>query len=422
MMFALTTLQWGCKKKDVFPSQTLPEITSLSPSSAMGGTLIIIKGNHLKDVNSVKFGASDAAGFDQSANSDTSIRVTVPDSLPLGPTYVQVYLPDGKGYAAHSFTVLLTPPVPKIDSVSPTTAFPGDEVTIFGTNFTDVTGVKVGGVDASFAHTLDTNGKLTAVIPLNASGGSQFITVINANGYDSIAFNVNFAPVIKSFEPAIGAVGDSITIHGLRFLNITAVQLTSVDVGYVVVNDSTIHFAVPNGGQSGKITVTNSLGTATSPNNFTVQGSVAEWFIFDDALAANWWKGGTAPAAGWDNVSVFDNTTPLKSGTYSISVNYTNGYGGFQVGNGGAAIDLSQYSVVKLSIYGGTGTGGKKVKLVIDGDYNDGQELILTEGSWTDYTVPLALLGNPATLTEFVLQEYSGNAPSTIYLDNIGIQ
>jgi len=422
LIISAVVVQLGCKKKDVFPSQQLPEITTLSPLSAMAGTPIIIKGNHLKNVDNVRFGASSAAGFDASANTDTAIHVIVPDSLPIGPLYVQVYLPDGKGYSAIQFTVLKTPPVPKIDSVSPTTAFPGDEVTISGTNFAQVISVKFGGVVASFAHTLDTNGKITAVVPLNASGGNQFITVSNTNGVDSIAFDVNFAPVIKGISPALGKTGDTITISGVRFTNITSVKLSAVDVTYTVVNDSTITFIVPSGGQTGPVTVTNSLGTATSSTAFTVQGSVAEFFVFDESLATGWWTGGTAPAAGWDNVSVFNNATPVQTGSYSISVNYTNGYGGFQVGNGGATIDLTQYSVVKLSIYGGTGTNGKQVKLVLDGDYTNGQLLTIVEGAWTDFTVPLSLLGSHATLTEVVLQEFSGNSPSTIYLDNIGIK
>jgi hypothetical protein len=48
--------------------------------------------------------------------------------------------------------------------------------------------------------------------------------------------------------------------------------------------------------------------------------------------------------------------------------------------------------------------------------------LVITEGQWTDYTVPLSQLGGPATLTEFWLKEFSNNAPETIYIDNIGIK
>src|SRR5882724_3126649 len=89
-ILVLIFFQWACKKKDVFPSQQLPEITSLSEQSAMAGTPIVIRGNHLKGVDNIRFGQASAANFDPSANTDTAIRVSVPDSLPVGPLYVQV--------------------------------------------------------------------------------------------------------------------------------------------------------------------------------------------------------------------------------------------------------------------------------------------------------------------------------------------
>src|SRR5450755_3818901 len=81
----LIVTEWSCKKKDVFPSQQLPQIISLSPASAKAGTQVTIKGSDLKGVSDVRFGTSEAINFNAGANTDTAISVTVPDSLPLGP-------------------------------------------------------------------------------------------------------------------------------------------------------------------------------------------------------------------------------------------------------------------------------------------------------------------------------------------------
>jgi hypothetical protein len=269
-IFLLIITQWSCKKKDVFPSQQLPLITSLTPASAKAGIQVTIKGNNLKKVADVRFGTAEAANFNASANTDTAISVTVPDSLPLGPMYLQVYLPDGKGYASYQFTVLLTPPVPKIDSVSPATALPGAAVIISGVNFSQVTSVKFGGITASFGPTLDTNHKIQAKVPLTAGPGNQYITVINPNGEDSIPFNVNFSPVVNSFSPASASAGGLVTVSGVRFTGATSVTLGSISLTYAVVDDSTITFTVPSNAISGTITVTTPYGSGTSKSSLSI--------------------------------------------------------------------------------------------------------------------------------------------------------
>jgi hypothetical protein len=411
-VFAFILLQLGCKKKDVFPSQQLPEIQSLSVASAIAGTPITIKGINLKSVNEVKFGNKDAVNFSAAANTDSAIHVSVPDSLPLGNLYVQVYLADGKGYSAFPFTVLLTPPVPKIDSVSPATAFPGNQVTISGNNFALVNSVKFGAISASFAPTLDTNGKMTVIVPLNAGGGNQFITVSNLNGSDSIAFNVDLAPIITGLTPGSGKVGDVIKISGVRFNNITSVQLDSKTVSYSVVNDSTITFTVPVGALNGNVTVTNALGTATSPQTFLIVAPIS-LFIFQDAFATNW------SITSYTATTSISTTNP-EAGANSLATTYTGGYGAFRTNNGGTAIDLTPYSTLRFSIYGGPGTSGNKISVAINGNYNTTVIVLMSEGSYTDYFIPLSSLGSPATLNEIVLQEFSGNTP-TIYVDNIGL-
>lgn len=413
-LFAFIVLQWGCKKKDVFPSQQLPEIQSLSESGAKAGTPITIKGVNLKNVSDVKFGTMAAANFNATVNTDTAIYVTVPDSLPLGNLFVQVYLPDGKGYSAFPFTVLLTPPVPKIDSVSPATAFPGDQVTISGTNFSLVTSVKFGSLAASFAHTLDTNGRITVIVPLNATGGNQFITVANPNGADSVAFSVNFAPIIKSVTPGSGKVGDLITISGVRFNNITSVQLGSLTVSYTVVNDSTITFTVPVGAVNGNVTLTNALGTATSPQTFLIVAPIS-LFIFQDTLLTNW------TITSYTATTTISTTNP-EAGTSCLATAYSGGYGAFRLDNySGAAIDLTPYTTLRFSIYGGPGTNGNKISVAVNNNYSNTVIVLLTEGSYTDYFVPLSSLGNPTTLSEIILQEFSGDASTTTNVDNVGL-
>jgi hypothetical protein len=413
----LIVTDWSCKKKDVFPSQRLPQIISLSPASAKAGTQITLKGSNLKGVSDVRFGTAEAINFDASANTDTAISVTVPDSLPLGPMYLQVYLPDGKGYASHQFTVLLTPPVPKIDSVSPTTALPGASVIISGVNFSLVTSVRFGGVNASFGPTLDTNHKIQATVPLAAGPGGQYITVINPNGEDSIPFNVDFSPVVNSFSPASASTGDLITVSGVRFTGATSVMLGSASITYTAVNDSTITFNVPSGAISGAITVTTPYGSGTSKASLSILVAGLAFPIYDEAVTSNWtssgWIGG-----GWGGSVDYSNTSIVETGTHSARIDYVGGYGS-PLQLGGASINLSPYSSFKISIYGGPGSNGLKINIGIN--QADSYTITLVEGQWTDYQIALATLTSSSTLTDIWIKEYNGTGGFSIYVDNMGL-
>ena len=241
---ALVLLQTSCKKRDVYPSQQLPRLAEIKPTAAMVGDTVVLKGSNLKNVVDVKFGTTDVSKY-TTANTDTSISVVVPDSLPPGNLYVQVYLDNGSGYASTQFKVLATPKVPAISSVSPTTAFPGDDLTIKGINFTNVSSVTFGSLTANY--TIVDSTKLTVQVPKDVVGASQVITVSAPTGSDTVSFTVDFSPVITSFTPQQALAGDSITVSGIRFAGTTSVSLGSTAAGFVVYDDSTLKFEVPAG-------------------------------------------------------------------------------------------------------------------------------------------------------------------------------
>ncbi|MEP6465669.1 MAG: IPT/TIG domain-containing protein [Parafilimonas sp.] len=399
----------SCKKEDKYPGQSLPDIITVNPTSAIPGAPVDIKGVHLKDVTAIKFGTVDAVF---QTPSDTSISAIVPDSLPAGDLYVQVYVGDGVAYAAQKFTILEAPKIPTISSVTPDTAFPGNNIIITGINFMNVSSVTFGSTSAAFI--IGDSTKLTVTVPLNLTGANQTITVSAPTGSDTASFTVNFAPVIASVTPNSGSPGDVITIKGVRFNNITSVKLGATSVMQNVVNDSTITFPVPASAQNGFITVTNALGTATSPQSFVVVQPIS-LFIFDDALITDW------------SIQSYSATTTIstdnvESGSNSLATTYTSGYGAFRIANySSAPIDLSTYTTLRFSVYGGSGTDGKQISVAINGNYGTTQLITISEGKYTDYFIPLSSLGSPATLGEIVLQEFSGNAPSDIYVDNIGL-
>lgn len=288
----LLVIQSSCKKEDKYEAQTLPKVNSIFPISAIIGTEVTLKGVNLKDVTKVRFGTVEAPGF---ITTDSSVVVDVPAGLSPGDLNVQVYY-TGTGYSSVPFTVLETPRPPAISTIDPAKAFPGTTITITGADFATVTQVKLGALNVDFTIAGNT---VKFVVPDNAVGGNQLVTVTNPVGSVTVSFNVDLAPQLTSLTPGSAMRLDSVLIKGKRFNNITSVKLGPATAGFVRYTDSTIKFEVPATGVSGSVTVTNSLGTATSANPFgvlgldqilePVQNTNLVFFDFNGTGKDRWW-------------------------------------------------------------------------------------------------------------------------------------
>lgn len=172
------------------------------------------------------------------------------------------------------------PASPSITSVSPEEALPGASVTIAGTNLADAE-VTFGSTAATVSANTATS--ITTAVPEGLAAGSQNITVTTANGSDTHSFTVLEETVdpdpttITSFDPEEGAVGDEITITGTNFDadNILTILIGEVEVtDFEVVDESTITFTVPEGAETGAVTINMIQGDpVVSETDFTVAGT-----------------------------------------------------------------------------------------------------------------------------------------------------
>ena len=146
----------------------------------------------------------------------------------------------------------------------------------------------------------------------------------------------------------------------------------------------------------------------------------ADQIIYDDALENGWanW--------GWTALN-YANTSPVHSGNDSISVTITNGWQGIQIWH--SDMDSTPYTNISFWLNGGS-SGGQKLQVIglldAGGSQNQWQSATyqlapLTASTWQQYTIPLSALGvaNHANFTGFVIQDYSGSAEPTFYLDDI---
>jgi hypothetical protein len=123
----------------------------------------------------------------------------------------------------------------------------------------------------------------------------------------------------------------------------------------------------------------------------------------------------------------YANTSPTHSGSKSVAVTMTSGYQGLQIYH--ADLNSSLYSGISLWLNGGA-AGGQKLQvyglLHVGTANNVGQGHYFSLGTlptnvWQRFVIPLSTLGvaNRTNFTGFVIQDRSGTAPPTFYVDDI---
>ena len=246
-----------------------PTIDAVDPASARAGDLVFIGGTHLLG-STVTIGGAAAANVVTTAS---LLTVTMPAGLAVGDAAVVVTTEGGS--ATSSITVLTS--APTISSVSVASANVGDVVTIYGADFAGVTEVSFNGVAADLtnpAFEVAADGtSLSVVVPDGAQSGTISVTTPNGTGsFDG--FEIGYieppsspAPVVASVSAPNAYVGDTVTITGSDFTGATEVAFGGVaadltNPSFAVNSDGTeITVVVPDGAQSGTISVTTPHGT-----------------------------------------------------------------------------------------------------------------------------------------------------------------
>ena len=134
---------------------------------------------------------------------------------------------------------------------------------------------------------------------------------------------------------------------------------------------------------------------------------------------------------GWQDYSYtctrnFANTSPVHSGSDSISVTITGAYGGLQLYH--PDMTNSAYSSITFWLNGGT-NGGQQLQMYGNLDVNgtfttQGARFFLNSpaaNTWQQYVVPFAAIGvaNATNFVGFAIQDDVGSAEETFYLDDI---
>lgn len=285
----------------------------------------------------------------------------------------------------------------------------GEWIIIKGTNLSTTFKVDFNSTLAADSLVYGNDTTVTVKIPANlVDPVNNPITVTTKYGSATLNFRIlQPAPVITGFDPAAGAADDIVTIKGNYFKGLTDVKFENTAATIISSSQTEIKVKVPTGVTAGYIYVTTPIGTVKSAKAFGLR-----YTIFDDALTTGWTN--TSYSSTYD----MNNTAIVRRGAKAIAHKFSVGFGAARFTKASPAFSTTGYTDLKISIYGGPGTNGKKVRItIVSGKTFD---LILTEGAWTDYQVPLTNLGSPATISAITFQEFSGLA-SQIYIDDVGL-
>jgi hypothetical protein len=331
-------------------------------------------------------------------------------------------------------------------SVNPGAALPETFVTITGSDMEDIVSIKFDTTTASFSSVFNTGSTIFTNVPTNPKFGPQVITLTNRDGkMATVDFTVlQPAPVINSFTPGNVPVGDTVTLSGSMFTNISGVYIGNVKA--IIVDSSSrtqLKFKVPAGAASGLLSIVTMGGTAYSAGAITIGerayliadfdgGGLApdgnSWYSYGDIasktvansnpapLAGNFIKAiaKTTSSAGYAGISTYSLSTPGQ--TFGMTSTTAATTLKFDVNNNGKTATTLQVIVQETTT---------------DANATNFAKTVTINGSgWNTIAIPLTdmlnnygggpLTPDPAKLTKvkFHFQGYAANAMEA-NIDNV---
>lgn len=396
---------------------TVSAITSV----ARPGENITIQGDYLNWVTSVTFNDGKIVTSFVS-QSKTELQLTVPVDAQTG-TLVLAYGGTDSSFVETEDTLHVTLPV--TTALSPNPIKHADELTITGTDLDLATEVSFTGSAAPITSFISQSAtEIKVKVPAEAVSGT--LTLKAASGIKTVSaawLNI-LMPTFATIAPNPADANKDITITGTNLDLVTAVAFTGITdpvTTFTSQSATEIKVTVPDGTLKGKLvlSVLNSTLKVTSNDVLDIKGGLPPLADFPLPIYTDAFQSGFQD---WSWAAHDANSTELvRQGDKSIKANYdpADGYQGITFHHP-SGVSTTGYSKLELSMYGGPGTGGKKMNLVINGNWGGPYQVVLTEGEWSTYQIDISALGGPNPLNEIVLQ--SAGWGGTVYIDHVGLR
>lgn len=413
----------SCNKDDNDkPNDGKAALYSFGPTGAKIGDTLRFIGVNLDQVTSVKFTGLNATVEKSNFKSQGSDLITllVPASTERGKLVLKL----SNGDSIVTKTPLNIGVKVTVASMTNQVRY-GDNVTITGNYLNWVNKVTFAKGKMVQTFVSQSMNQLVVKAPADAENGPLLISYSGTDSAeiqtaDTLRFII---PQVTNMSPNPIDTGANLTITGTNLDLVSSVSflnVTSPVTNFVSQSASQLVVKVPGDALRGKLTfgIKNSTLTVQSPMDLTLNTlpPLADFpfAIYTDALQNTF--------QDWSYTAThdFNSTAVVRQGTKSIKSVYAgNGYQGTTF-HAGTATSTTGYTTLEFSVFGETGTSGKKLNVVINGNYTSPPQVTIVEGAWTTFSLPLSSLGSPATLGEIVLQSAGWSA--TIHIDHVGLR
>ena len=241
-----------------------PTVTAVAPAEFAAGASVTITGSNFAEGDTVLL---DSLALTDLKITPTSITGTVPAKAKLGKKLI---VKRNKKKAAEllagaGFTFV---PAPKLTSVKPKFAAPGETVTVKGKGLLKVSELTLAGVKVAIAEQTDTaisfvavEGSKTGPLAVKSLGGAAALKK---------DYEVFYAPTLASAEPAAAFEGDSIEVKGAHLAAPVKFKLGSKPLKPGAQADAAATLTVARGSKTGPLKATARGKTATLAADFTV--------------------------------------------------------------------------------------------------------------------------------------------------------
>jgi hypothetical protein len=412
----LKTAAGDIVSKTMLNLQVVPVVTEMT-KEARPGENVTLKGDYLNWVTTVTF-AQDKPETTFVSKSLNQLVVKIPDDAKSG-KLILTFAGTEPGIMETDSILVVT--LPMVTKMTPNPVLHTDDLSIDGTNLDLVKSIIFNGVSTpvtSFMSQSESN--IVVIVPRETTKGK--ISLVAASGVSTQSpMDLDVVlPSITTFTPNPIKPEDNLTITGAHLdlvSGISFVGAASAVTSFVSRSPTQIVVKVPLGTLKGLITlsVMNSSLIVQSSTALDILGGLPALAdfplpIYTDAFQSGFqdWSWATRNIAS---------TEIVRQGDKSIKATYK-AYEGITF-HAGTDINTSTYSKLELSMFGGPGTGGKNMQIVINGGWGTPYIVKMTEGEWTTYSIPISALGSPNPLKEIVLQAaFDGVA----HIDHVGLR
>ncbi len=172
---------------------------------------------------------------------------------------------------------MTTAPAPVVRNFSPLRAPLGGVITVFGSNFTGVTAVRFGSINAP-GFTVVSPTELTVPVPVGAATGQRLFVVAAGGMAQSMRpFTLILPPTLTILAPTFGVAGAMVQLTGTHLTNAMSVRFGGgIDaLTFTVDSPTQITATIPMGATSGPVSVSTVAGTATTATSLSVFAGTA---------------------------------------------------------------------------------------------------------------------------------------------------